>query len=84
MSEQSSDMQEEKKDRSVWVRRLINIVISLAIGFAGTYLSVHYILNTVMDDYGTVYIVMTILSIACAVGVWLDHERLLNSKILPH
>ena len=79
-----SEQQEEQRDRGVWIRRIANIVISLVVGYVGTYLSVRFILQTVMADYGTVYVIFTILSIACAVGIWLDHERVLNSKILPH
>ncbi len=83
MSENTSE-ESQKKVNNLWLRRLANVVISLLIGYAGTYLSVHLILQTVMADYGSVYIFFTVGSIACAVGIWLDHERLLNSQFLPH
>ena len=66
------------------LRRIINLVISMAFGWVGTVLSVWYILGTTLDDYGTVYIVFTILSLAAFLAIWLDHENVLDTQILPH
>lgn len=69
---------------TITLRRIILVVVSLAIGIIGCVLSVWYILGTTMSDYGNVYIFFTIASIACGTAVWLDHERVLNTQILPH
>ncbi len=66
------------------IRRIIVAAISLAAGIIGCLISVWYILNTTMADYGNVYIFFTIGSIACGVAIWLDHEKVFNTKILPH
>lgn len=66
------------------VRRIVLVVVSLVIGIAGNLFSVYVILGTVPSDYGTVYNVLTALSIALGVAVWLDHEKVLNTQILPH
>ncbi|MGB1249561.1 MAG: hypothetical protein ACPG8W_02945 [Candidatus Promineifilaceae bacterium] len=66
------------------VRRIINAAISFVIGWIGMALSVAQILGTTLPDYGTVYIVFTVLSIAAGVAIWLDHENVLDTKILPH
>ncbi len=71
-------------DAGLLVRRIILFVASLAAGIIGTCLSVWYILGTTLSDYGNVYIFFTVLSIACGVAIWLDHERVLNTKVLPH
>ena len=80
MSENNS----ENKDSSLLVRRIILIIISLAVGWVGCFAAINFILDTTWADYGTIYIVMTILSIALGTAVWLDHEKVLNTKILPH
>lgn len=69
---------------TVTIRRIVLVVISFVVGFLGTVASVRFILGTTMSDYGPVYIFFTILSIACGVAIWLDHEKVLNTKILPH
>lgn len=79
-----SEENENKTDASVWIRRIANIAISAVIGYIGTFLAVRYILQTVMSDFGTTYTVLTVIMIGCAIGIWLDHEKVLNSKILPH
>ncbi len=79
-----SEQETPKSDSSLLIRRIINAVISFAVGVFGCYISVYFILGTTWGDYGNVYIFFTVLSIACGVGIWLDHERVLNTKILPH
>ena len=66
------------------LRRLINAIVSLAFGWVGTLFSVWYVLGTTMPDYGTVYIVFTVLSLAAFLAIWLDHENVLDTQILPH
>lgn len=66
---------------SLTIKRILLAIISLIIGFGATYLIVVFILNTVMSDYGTVYVVLTGLSIACAVGIWLD--KFMKTELLP-
>lgn len=66
------------------VRRIVLVVVSLIVGILGNLFAVYVILGTVPSDYGTVYNVFTALSIALGVAVWLDHDRVLNTKILPH
>lgn len=74
----------ETTDKSLLARRLILTAISLVVGVIGCYLAITFVLGTTWADYGTIYIVMTILSIALGTAVWLDHEKALNTKILPH
>jgi NO-binding membrane sensor protein with MHYT domain len=69
---------------SITLRRIILVATSLVVGIIGCYISVWYILGTTMSDYGPVYIFFTIGSIACGVAIWLDHEKVLNTQILPH
>ncbi len=66
------------------LRRMINAVVSLIFGWIGMCLSVWNILGTTLADYGTVYIVFTVLSLAAFLAIWLDHERVLDTQILPH
>lgn len=66
------------------VRRILLIIISLIFGWVGMSLSVWYILGTTLADYGTVYIVFTVLSLALFLAIWLDHENVFNTEILPH
>ena len=80
MSENTS----ETNDSGLLVRRIINFVISMVTGVLGCIGSVRFILGTTMSDYGAIYIIFTILSIAAGVAIWLDHEKVLNTKILPH
>lgn len=66
---------------SLWIKRIAVVVISLAIGYVATLGIVHFILNTVMSDYGLTYIVLTIFTIGCGVAIWLD--KFLKAEILP-
>lgn len=68
------------------VRRIALVLISLVIGFLITWIEVSIIpqpigLGTTLEDYGTVYTILTILSIAIGIGVWLD--LWLKTEILP-
>lgn len=62
------------------IKRLILIAVSLAIGFAFTYASVHFLLGTNLDDYGSIYTIFTILSFGTGVGIWLD--KFLDTKFI--
>ena len=66
---------------SLTIKRIALAVISLIVGFAATWLIVVFFLDTVLSDYGTVYVVLTTFSIACAVGVWLD--KFMKTELLP-
>ena len=65
-------------------RRILNAAISFVFGCVGTALSVWYILGTTLADYGALYIVFTVLSLALFLAIWLDHENVLDTQILPH
>jgi len=62
------------------IKRLILAAISLAFGGGATYLIVLAI-GTLPFEYGTAYFVFTMLSIACALGIWLD--KFMETDILP-
>lgn len=68
---------------NLWMKRIVLGIISLLIGFVVTWAAVTapFILNTTLSDYGTVYVVFTILSVACAAGIWLD--KFMGTDILP-
>lgn len=81
MSEQNEN---NAPDASLWIRRIILTVISTVVGFLMTYAAVVFVLGTTMSDYGVTYIFFTTLTAGLGVAIWLDHERVLNTKILPH
>lgn len=64
------------------LKRLAVVVISLVLGFLITWgiLIIPYV-GTNLEEYGVTYTFFTTLSIACAIGVWLD--LLLGAEILP-
>ena len=62
------------------IKRLILALISLGVGVGTTWLIVITILDTTIGNYGTIYFVFTTLSIACALGIWLD--KFMGTKIL--
>ena len=71
----------------IWAKRAALVAISLVIGFIVTYVEVYQIpqplgLGTTFEDYGPIYTILTILSIACGVGIWLD--KFMATEILPH
>jgi hypothetical protein len=63
------------------VKRLLLIVISLAVGAAVTLGLVMLVLNTSVQEYGGFYFFMTAFFLACAVGIWLD--KFLETDLLP-
>ena len=65
------------------VKRLLLVVLSLAIGFGLTYLAVvaPFIADTNLEEYGFIYTFFTTLSLAIAVGIWLD--KYMGTEILP-
>lgn len=63
------------------IKRLALVVISLVVGFVLTWLTVIFIAETVLEQYGFWYTSFTALSIACAIGVWLD--KFMGTEILP-
>ena len=65
------------------VKRLILVVLSLAIGFVLTVAAVYapFIADTNLEEYGFLYTFFTVLSLALAAGVWLD--KFMGTEILP-
>jgi hypothetical protein len=63
------------------IKRIILIVISLLVGYGVTLLIVKFVLQTVPSDYGTTYMVLTALSIAAALAIWLD--KFMKTEFLP-
>lgn len=62
------------------IRRLILVAISLGLGFGLTVL-ITILIGTTPAEYGAVYMIFTSLSLAIAIGIWLD--LLLKTNILP-
>lgn len=62
------------------VKRLSLVVISLVVGFVLTW-AIAVGIGTNLEEYGGVYTFFTALSLACALGVWLD--KFMDTKILP-
>jgi biotin transporter BioY len=71
------------------VRRILLLVISLAIGYAATYLIVEFVLGTTVaefwrgpeEPYNIHYFLLVGFFLALAVGIWLD--KFMGTKILP-
>ena len=63
------------------LKRLLLAVISLVVGFLVTFLVVRFIGDTTIAEYGPLYTFFTALSIACALGIWLD--KFMGTEILP-
>lgn len=62
------------------LRRLLLAVISLAIGTGATIL-ITILVGTTPAEYGSTYTFFTALSLAIAVGIWLD--KFMGTHILP-
>lgn len=62
------------------MKRVAVVVISAVLGFLLTWGTVELV-GTNLEEYGVTYTFFTALSLACAVGVWLD--LVLGAKILP-
>ena len=71
------------------VRRILLVVISLAIGYAATYLIVEFVLGTTVaefwrgpeEPYNIHYFLLVGFFLALAAGIWLD--KFMGTKILP-
>ena len=62
------------------VKRIVLALVSLVVGYAATWL-ITFGIGTNLEEYGGIYSFLTALSIACALGVWLD--KFMDTKILP-
>jgi hypothetical protein len=62
------------------VKRLLLAVISIAFGVVVT-LGIVYWIGTTPDEYGGGYFTFTALSLAIALGIWLD--KFMATEILP-
>lgn len=62
------------------VKRLLLAVISLAVGFGLTVL-ITRLIGTTPAEYGSIYMIFTSLSLALALGIWLD--KFMGTNILP-
>jgi hypothetical protein len=63
------------------LKRILLAVISIAVGLVATILIVWYICDTTVAEYGTIYTTTTALSLACALGIWLD--KFMETELLP-
>lgn len=63
------------------LKRLLLGAISVAVGFVATVLIVWYICDTTVAEYGTMYTSTTALSLAAALGIWLD--KYMETGLLP-
>lgn len=62
------------------VKRLLLVAISLGAGFGLTVL-ITLLIGTTPAEYGAIYMIFTTLSLAVAIGIWLD--LILGTRILP-
>lgn len=62
------------------MRRLLLAVISLVVGTGATIL-ITILVGTTPAEYGPIYTFFTALSLAVAVGIWLD--KFMGTNILP-
>lgn len=62
------------------IRRLILVALSLGLGFGLTVL-ITILIGTTPAEYGPIYMIFTALSLAIAIGIWLD--LLMKTNILP-
>lgn len=62
------------------VKRLILAVISLVVGYGLTFL-ITIAMGTTIAEYGGIYTFFTALSLACALGIWLD--KFMGTELLP-
>ena len=65
------------------VKRLLVLVLSLAIGFGLTVAVIYapFIADTTLEEYGFYYTFFTSLAFGCAVAIWLD--KFLGTEMLP-
>lgn len=62
------------------VKRLILAVISFVVGYGLTFL-ITIAMGTTIAEYGGIYTFFTALSLACALGIWLD--KFMGTELLP-
>lgn len=62
------------------VKRILLAVVSLAVG-VGVTVAVTLLVGTTPAEYGAIYFIFTALSLAIALGVWLD--KFMGTEILP-
>lgn len=62
------------------IKRLILIAIALGVGFGLTVL-ITILIGTSPAEYGLLYMVFTTLSLAVALGIWLD--KFMGTNFLP-
>jgi hypothetical protein len=62
------------------VKRLILAIISIAFGVVVT-IGITILIGTTPAEYGLIYFTFTALSLAVALGIWLD--KFMGTKLLP-
>lgn len=62
------------------VKRLLLAAIALAFGYGVTFI-ITVAMGTTIAEYGGIYTFFTALSLACALGIWLD--KFMGTEILP-
>lgn len=62
------------------IKRLILIAIALGVGFGLTIL-ITMLIGTTPAEFGPVYMFFTTLSLAVAIGIWLD--KFMGTNFLP-
>lgn len=62
------------------IKRLILIAVALGVGFGLTVL-ITILIGTTPAEYGLIYMVFTTLSLAVAIGIWLD--KFMGTNFLP-
>ena len=62
------------------VKRLVLAAISIGVGFGQTIL-ITMLIGTTPAEYGAIYMIFTTLSLAVALGIWLD--KFMGTQILP-
>jgi hypothetical protein len=62
------------------VKRLVLAAISIGVGFGLTIL-ITMLIGTTPAEYGAIYMIFTTLSLAVALGIWLD--KFMGTQILP-
>jgi hypothetical protein len=62
------------------LKRLILAAISIGVGFGLTVL-ITLLIGTTPAEYGAVYMIFTTLSLAVALGIWLD--KFMGTNLLP-
>lgn len=62
------------------MKRLLLAIISLGVGFGLTIL-ITILIGTTPAEYGAIYMIFTTLSLAVAIGIWLD--KFMGTNFLP-